>query len=273
MRADELTNVRIEDLKQRDDVYLVKIPKTKTYLPRSFTVEGDYAKIIKTYIALRPKHTDSPRFFVKFSNGKCANQVMGRNKFLGAPKKIAEYLGLENPEEYTGHSLRRTAATFAAEGGAPLLGVKQLGGWQSDKIAQHYIENTLHNKRQIASYITKRIESGSSSTIVESKSDTVQNASTNLVEMHLATTENNSEITQHATSSFTSASAISSASATSSASAIREISSSMNAISSVSANNKFANTFINPRDVSKDVDDAGRLVMNFKDCDVTINYK
>lgn len=171
--TDELTNVRVEDITMQGDVFLVKIPKTKTYFPRAFTIEGEYANIVKCYIALRPAKTDSSRFFVNYQNGKCVNQVIGRNKILGTPKKIATYLGLEKPEEYTSHSLRRTSASLASDGGASMTALKQHGGWLSDGMVERYIANSVETKRKMGNIITKRIQSKMTSTVV-SQSDVVQ---------------------------------------------------------------------------------------------------
>ena len=42
---------------------VVRIPDTKTYIPRSFVIEAKFAKIVRKYIALRPKDVATDRFF------------------------------------------------------------------------------------------------------------------------------------------------------------------------------------------------------------------
>jgi hypothetical protein len=52
---------------------------------------------------------------------------------------------------YTSHSWRRTSATVGAEGGMTLQQLKKLGGWQSTKVAEEYIENSNKMKNSNAS--------------------------------------------------------------------------------------------------------------------------
>lgn len=54
-------------------------------------------------------------------------QTAGINTIAKLPKRIAEYLQLPNPEKYTGHSLRRTGATFLVEAGLDLVSLKRWG--------------------------------------------------------------------------------------------------------------------------------------------------
>ncbi len=74
---------------------------------------------------------------------------MGINSFGSAPKKIAEYLCLSNPNEYTGHRFRRSSATLLSDSGADLLAIKRHGGWKSSVVAESYVENSTENKRKI----------------------------------------------------------------------------------------------------------------------------
>ncbi|KAJ6642738.1 hypothetical protein Bhyg_07692, partial [Pseudolycoriella hygida] len=45
-RADELTKLVLKDIEVQGAVYLVKIPDTKNKLPRSFTIEQEYAAFV-----------------------------------------------------------------------------------------------------------------------------------------------------------------------------------------------------------------------------------
>lgn len=65
-RREELTNVAISDIEDHKTMLLVKIPKTKTGIQRSFTITGEFYNICKKYTELRPKDTDTNRFFFKF---------------------------------------------------------------------------------------------------------------------------------------------------------------------------------------------------------------
>lgn len=98
---------------------------------------------------LRPSDNFTDRFFVNYFKGKCTRQVIGKNKIGDVPKTIATFLNLENPKTYTGHCLRRTAATLLSDSGASLQSLKQLGGWRSDKVALGYVENSMHARQNI----------------------------------------------------------------------------------------------------------------------------
>ncbi|KAJ3647304.1 hypothetical protein Zmor_019188 [Zophobas morio] len=83
-------------------------------------------------------------------NGKCTVQRVGINSFYCIPRVIGEYLKLENPEQYTSHSLRRFSATILADQGADMTKLKRFGGWSSDKVATGYVEDSLDQKIKIA---------------------------------------------------------------------------------------------------------------------------
>lgn len=172
-RADELTKVHVSDIREEGNIIIVKIPETKTNVVRTFTVEDQYAECIKKYMNLRPQKIDHNRFFINFQKGKCTVQPVGRNKFLNTPKQIAIFLNLDNPENYTGHSFRRTSATLLANSGADLLTLKRHGGWRSSSVVEGYIEESISNKRKISHQISNEISikkhiSTTSSTIVQS---------------------------------------------------------------------------------------------------------
>lgn len=93
----------MEHVEKHGEIFLVQIPKTKTKIPRSFTITGGFAGIVQKYINLRPSGLDSnDRFFTNYQKGKCTRQFIGKNKFSNAPRRIAEYLALPEPDRYTG---------------------------------------------------------------------------------------------------------------------------------------------------------------------------
>ncbi|XP_051159761.1 uncharacterized protein LOC127280650 [Leptopilina boulardi] len=162
-RREELSNIKMEDVQHEGNLLLIQIPNTKTKVPRSFTVDGEFRDIVLKYEALRPKKTDCSRFFLKLQKGKCVNQVIGKNKFGKMPSEIATYLKLENPELYTGHSFRRTSVTLLADSGADLITLKRHGGWKSSTVAEGYIDNSTNYKRKIGNQIEAAINLPSSS--------------------------------------------------------------------------------------------------------------
>ena len=59
-------------------------------------------------------------------------QHLGIGQIKEVPKFIARFLKLENPESYTGHALRGTAATEMANQGASNRQMMQKFGWRKE---------------------------------------------------------------------------------------------------------------------------------------------
>lgn len=135
-RSCEFVEIQTEDVELKTDIYLVRIVKTKNQVPRSFTITEEMANIVSKYVALRPVNIKTTRFFINYQQGKCYAQPIGINKIRKNPQKIAEYLTLQNPEYYTGHSFRRTSATMLMDAGADITMLKRHGGWKSDTVAE-----------------------------------------------------------------------------------------------------------------------------------------
>ena len=55
------------------------------------------------YIALRPAGAKDRRLFYAYRNGKCINQVVGKNQFYRVPETVTNFFQLKNAESYTGH--------------------------------------------------------------------------------------------------------------------------------------------------------------------------
>lgn len=135
----------------------------------------------KKYVNLRPPNMESNRFFIFYKDGKCRRQVVGKNFFGEIPKKIAAYLKLPNPELYTGHSFRRSSATFLANAGENIIGIKQIGGWKSTSVAEQYIEDSVANKQRLAGKIFSSVRQDQVQ-IVSSDSGRSTGASTSTAE-------------------------------------------------------------------------------------------
>lgn len=144
----------MEDL---NSALLIKLPDTKTKVPRNFTVTGEFYQIYKKYVKLRPC-TNETRFFLNYKNSKCTKQPVGINKFGTMAKEIAKFLQLPNPELYTGHCFRRSSATILVNAGADLLTLKRHGGWKSSNVAESYIDNSIANKMKISKSIVESIQ-------------------------------------------------------------------------------------------------------------------
>lgn len=102
-RADEIVRMKPEHFEQcGQKMFLIKTPRlnTKTKVPRSFTVSNEYFDIIQKYMDLKPPHARQDRFFLNYQNGY--NQPISKRKIANAPKRVAAYLRLENPNIYRG---------------------------------------------------------------------------------------------------------------------------------------------------------------------------
>ena len=133
MLREELINVLTKDVQRQGEIIYVKIPKTKTKIQRSFTIEGEFCDLVEHYPLMRASNTKSDRFFLNFQNGKCTTQVIAKNKIGAMTKEIAKFLNLTDPNLYTSHTFRRTSATMLANFGADLLTLKRHGSLKSNK--------------------------------------------------------------------------------------------------------------------------------------------
>lgn len=155
-RREELTYLRVENVKEEEFCYQVTIPKTKTKVIREFfitqgNIDGvNLVETVRNYVKLRPKTCEHKRFFIGYRGGKCINQPIGINTIGNVPKLIAQFLELPNPREYTGHSFRRSSTSLLADSGADLLTIKRHGGWKSNSVAEDYIETSIENKKKTA---------------------------------------------------------------------------------------------------------------------------
>ncbi|XP_066583293.1 tyrosine recombinase XerC-like [Prorops nasuta] len=157
-RGIELVNIKTDDVEENNKLFIVKIPLTKNYKPRSFVIDEKFYGFVKKYMDLKPKDVNINRFFLNYQHGKCTKQPVGKNKIAGIPKEIARFLGLNNPDSYTGHCFRRTSATLLADAGANITLIKRHGGWRSEGVAEGYIEESINNKKRIGHLLTSAVK-------------------------------------------------------------------------------------------------------------------
>ena len=76
---DELCKMTTDNVIDKKDFFLVKIPDSKKHLPRNFTIANNdngnlsCVDLLRKYINLRPENCAIIRFFLPSQNGKCAN--------------------------------------------------------------------------------------------------------------------------------------------------------------------------------------------------------
>lgn len=169
-RRDELVNMRFSDVQDSSAYISVNIPQTKNGVARSFLIieenEMSALTLVRQYISLRPKEASDERFFLSFRANKCTRQPVGKNTFGTVPSKIAAYLGFSDAKLYTGHCLRRTAATLHSNAGGSMDSLMRLGGWKSSSVARGYVDNSScsmqENARLVAGVDKDTISTSSS---------------------------------------------------------------------------------------------------------------
>jgi integrase len=93
------------------------------------------------------------RLFCYYRHGKFTKAPLGKNQISAIPRTIATFLGLENPNSYTGHALRVSSATVLADEGANSLALKRHGRWASDSIAEGYLRESKQVRSETAGYL------------------------------------------------------------------------------------------------------------------------
>lgn len=147
----------IHDLEFKEGSVAISIPETKNNLPRTFLVtEESWITLIQQYAKLRPLHTSHDRFFVTYRSGRCTVSPIGINTIGEVPKKIAFFLNLPNPKQYTGHCFRRSSASHIANQGGDLLAIKKHGEWKSSSVAEGYVDESLQQKKLLVCSLVVR---------------------------------------------------------------------------------------------------------------------
>ncbi|XP_045767619.1 uncharacterized protein LOC123868950 isoform X2 [Maniola jurtina] len=111
----ELADITTKDIEEYGEMFLVRITNKKKKTLRTFTIHGQFYKIVKKYEVLRTSRAKHDRFFQNYQKGKCTCQPIGVNKLGAMPREIATYLGLPDAESYTGHSFRKTSSTLMTD--------------------------------------------------------------------------------------------------------------------------------------------------------------
>ncbi|KAJ8968949.1 hypothetical protein NQ317_015435 [Molorchus minor] len=150
-RTDELVNLPVDDIEDVGSSLIVKIPNTKTKIPRIFVVTdvGNMLELFRKYLS----HVKHKRLFLYYKAGKCSSQPVGKNTMGKIPSVVASYLKLPDVACYTGHCLRRSSATLLADAGVDITTIKRHAGWKSTTVAEGYVENSIENKTKIANQV------------------------------------------------------------------------------------------------------------------------
>ncbi|KAJ8982351.1 hypothetical protein NQ317_013102 [Molorchus minor] len=150
-RTDELVNLTVDDIEDVGSSLIVKIPNTKTKIPRIFVITdvGNILELFRKYMSLRPPHVKHKRLFLYYKFAASWQEYHGKNSY----SVVASYLKLPDVACYTGHCLRRSSATLLADAGVDITTIKRHAGWKSTTVAEGYVENSIENKTKIANQV------------------------------------------------------------------------------------------------------------------------
>ncbi|KAJ8967181.1 hypothetical protein NQ317_006527, partial [Molorchus minor] len=150
-RTDELVNLTVDDIEDVGSSLIVKIPNTKTKIPRIFVVTdvGNMLELFRKYLSLRPPHVKHKRFFCTTKQ----ENVVRSHSFVFKKLKNLKNFKLPDVACYTGHCLRRSSATLLADAGVDITTIKRQAGWKSTTVAEGYVENSIENKTKIANQV------------------------------------------------------------------------------------------------------------------------
>jgi integrase len=155
LRKSELHSIHIGDITIKEkEGYSILVKSAKTNPERSFWMPWKDGKFLRKYLKLRPADCPS-NLLLAVRGGKVVRQCIGIHSIAAIPSKVAEYLKLPEPEKYTGHAWRRTAATVAVDAGCDFLNLKKIGGWNFDSVAQGYIDTSVSGAKKRANFIRR----------------------------------------------------------------------------------------------------------------------
>lgn len=162
----------LEHVKDLGSMYHVTVPTpTQNSKEKSFIVFEDHAKIVEEYLNFRKEIKSSGRFLLQFRNNKCTQQPVGKLYISKMPSSIAAFLGLEEPEKYTGLSFRRASVSCLANAGT------RLGASKFSSVTEGFIDQSLNEKRTTESMITSQMNKNDS-TVEKQKGDSDYEQST-----------------------------------------------------------------------------------------------
>lgn len=161
------------------DTVSITVLRAKTQRHQVFHIQGSqhvarFLRIKRETQKMRQRQ-GSNRFFWQrreIKNGKVGTgcfrwhaQVIGTSWFGSYTKRLAKEIGIKEWRCYTSHSVRRTGASMMANGGCSIPQLKCYGGWDSDKVAQRYVDRSALTKRTLASILKSGCEESRRSSV------------------------------------------------------------------------------------------------------------
>ena len=165
LRCADLTNINCEDLNFNENTGMwVKYRVSKQrgeVIENQFNIPLDLCEYLQRYDDdITENNVGEGRLFkcIRFrKNGQhyYTRQPMGIHIISKFSCKMAEFLNLENPNAYTGHSLRRSSATLMAESGTSTEVMKKHFNWRSQGTCSKYVDRTKKSQMDISKIFSK----------------------------------------------------------------------------------------------------------------------
>ena len=153
--ASEITTIGC--IKKSADGYMISFQTAK--MRKTFPQFADFllpkleypslcpCTMLEAYQEMLPTDRRLPGVFITYrvnkeGKGTFIHSQLGQNSISKFGIEAATFLGLSNPESYTGHCWRRTSATAMADAGASIEQLKTAGRWRSTTAAEGYLANS-----------------------------------------------------------------------------------------------------------------------------------
>ncbi len=146
-RSDELSRIEVEHLTiQSNEGMMIYLPQTKT----EFAGVTYKVPALKSLCPVRACEvwmeisalTQGPLFPAINRWGTLNKSSMHPTSFITILRKALTEAGLENPDSFSSHSLRRGFASWAASSGWDLKTMMEYIGWKDVRSAMRYIDST-----------------------------------------------------------------------------------------------------------------------------------
>lgn len=164
LRCCELRSLMCEDLTESQEGWWIsyypgkargEVSRSRFLVP--FDSKDNLGSHVTKYMNCLKEHNICSEDLFKTVILKTDNLIprpMGKNTLAKIGSDIANHLHLDNPEEYTGHCFRRTAAKRAADQGANLVQLKRHFHWSGQNVAMRYIDESSHHSTYMAKLIS-----------------------------------------------------------------------------------------------------------------------
>jgi integrase len=166
LRMAECMTLKLERIKRGPEGYTVSHSRVKQRSDKrdsKFLVpeDGGFAAQLDIYLSKVEKQLKVYKGKVWWTGTKhdtLKSMPMGKNMFTQMPHLVAELLSLPEPDKYTFHSFRRTAATSAADASATSDQMVDFFGWKNQSMCSEYISTSKPAIVSMASKLAGPVE-------------------------------------------------------------------------------------------------------------------